>query len=100
MGLVGLRIVAAVAYSPPTLCIHEDVLRLFSGRSDSLKFDTYVVLKMADGPDWRLDNDKKTITITFPTEPPMSCKLQTAFSRRPATRSGNVASRHASRTPL
>jgi hypothetical protein len=32
---------------------------------------------MADGPDWRLDNDKKTITITFPTEPPMSCKLQT-----------------------
>ena len=34
---------------------------------------------MADGPDWRLDNDKKTITVTFPTEPPMSYKLQTSL---------------------
>src|SRR5262245_35645916 len=33
---------------------------------------------MADDPDWRLDNDKKAVTITFPTEPPMSYKMQTS----------------------
>ena len=59
--------------------MHEDVLRLSAVDRIPLKFDRYVVLKMADGPDWRLDNDKKTITVTFPTEPPMSYKLQTSL---------------------
>jgi hypothetical protein len=33
---------------------------------------------MADRLDWKLDEDKTAITGTFPTEPPMRCKLKTA----------------------
>ena len=28
-----------------------------------------------EGPNWKLDDDLRTVTVTFPTDPPVALKL-------------------------